>query len=92
MGVATAAKSFGGEEIEIWGFFIREEVPLPSYLVLDELTMMQTRRPRPLWPVGSSGSSCYHLFWCRKNGEETRQEEPRGDGGEKGGAFIFGGM
>ena len=30
------------------------------------------------------------LFWCQKTGEETRQEESRGDGGEKEGTLLFG--
>ena len=29
---------------------------------------------------------------CQKTGEETRQEESRGDGGEKEGTFVFGRM
>ena len=43
--------------VEIGVFFIREEVPLPSYLVLDESTMKQTGWPRPSWSGGRSGSS-----------------------------------
>ena len=34
----------------------------------------------------------WDLFLCQKTGEETRQEESRGDGGEKEGTLIFGGM
>ena len=34
----------------------------------------------------------WDLFLCQKTGEETRQEESRGDGGEKEGTFVFRGV
>ena len=51
--------------------------------------MMQTWRPRPSWSGGSRGSS-WRISLCQKTGEETRQEESRGDGGEKEGSSFLG--
>ena len=52
---------------------------------------MQTWRPRPLGQGVVLRELMSYLVWCQKDGEETRQEEARGDGGEKGGTIIFGG-
>ena len=37
----------------------------------------------PLWSVGSQGSSSLELSWWPIFGEETRQEESGGVGGER---------
>ena len=54
--------------------------------------LMQTWRPRPLGQGVVLRELMSYLVWCQKDGEETRQEEARGDGGEKGGTIIFGGF
>ena len=80
----------GGEQISKLNY---QDGGAPAQLsVTRGVILMQTWRPRPLGQGVVLRELMSYLVWCQKDGEETRQEEARGDGGEKGGTIIFGGF